>query len=280
MNFLLYWGALGQLAFVIGVFGCGSVLGLAIVRRLVPLERLQKNHEVASVTFGVLGAFYGLVLAFVIVAAWERFNQANDNAHQEATALENLYKLSTGLSEPVRGELQSALVDYTNHVVEVEWPEMAQLAYNVDKAGVLKLWEIVLSDHSNDSRELMLMDKSIDQLDVINQSRSLRLLFYDDDLPSVVWFVIYLGCVITIGFSYFFGSNVFRAQEIMCASFSILLGMTILAIVELAHPYQGAVTISNEPFRYALLRMKETQPIKLGANARLVLKPESARSTQ
>ena len=40
-------------------------------------------------TFGVLGAFYGLVLAFVIVAAWERFNQANTDALQEATALES-----------------------------------------------------------------------------------------------------------------------------------------------------------------------------------------------
>jgi hypothetical protein len=85
----------------------------------------------------------------------------------------------------------------------------------------------------------------------------------------VVWIVIYLGCAITIGFSYFFGSNVFRAQEIMCASFSILLGMTILAIIELAHPYQGVVTISNEPFRYALSRMKETEAIKVGARTTL-----------
>ena len=32
----------------------------------------------------------------------------------------------------------------------------------------------------------------------------------------------------TIGFSYFFGSNVFRAQALMCWFFSILIGMTIL----------------------------------------------------
>jgi len=49
-----------------------------------------------GITFGVLGAFYGLVLAFVIVATWERFSLANTNAHQEATALESLYKLGAG----------------------------------------------------------------------------------------------------------------------------------------------------------------------------------------
>ncbi len=99
----------------------------------------------------------------------------------------------------------------------------------------------------------------IDQTDLINQARSIRFLFYEDDLPSVVWIVIYLGCAITIGFSYFFGKNVFRAQELMCGFFSVLLGMTILAIIELAHPYQGTVTISDEPFRYALLRMDEAE---------------------
>jgi hypothetical protein len=69
--------------------------------------------------------------------------------------------------------------------------------------------------------------------------------------------------LMTIGFSYFFGSNIFRAQVIMCGFFSILLGMTILAILELAHPYQGVVTISNQPFRYALSRMEAAKTYKM-----------------
>ena len=69
----------------------------------------------------------------------------------------------------------------------------------------------------------------------------------------------------TIGFSYFFGSNVFRAQVLMCGFFSILLGMTILAILELAHPYQGVVTISDEPYRYALSRMEAADSYKMAA---------------
>ena len=273
MNFLLYWGAAGQIAFVLVVFGGGSVGGLYIVRRLVPVDHLQKNHEVAGVTFGVLGAFYGLVLAFVIVAAWERFNQANANAHQEATALEGLYELGAGVSEPMRTQLDSAVLEYTHRVLEEEWPQMADNRYHAERARVLKLWSIVLSYHTADSREQMLVDKSIDQLNLINQARSMRVLFYDDDLPSVVWLVIYLG-VITIGFSYFFGSNIFRAQVAMCAFFSILLGITILAILELAHPYQGTVTIPDEPFRYALSRMVEVGNYKMAKVASGAANPQ------
>ncbi|MGO9606808.1 MAG: DUF4239 domain-containing protein [Candidatus Binataceae bacterium] len=267
MDFLLYWGTAAQIAFVIAVFGGGSVAGLYIVRRLVPVDHLQRNHEVAGVTFGVLGAFYGLVLAFVIVAAWERFNQANVNSHEEATALESLYKLGAGFSEPMRTQLDSAVLEYTHNVVEKEWPQMANNTYRAEKGRALKLWSVILSYHTADSREQMLVDKAIDQLNIIGQARNERILFYDDDLPSVVWLIIYLGCAITIGFGYFFGSNVFRAQAAMCAFFSIMLGITILAILELAHPYQGTVTITDEPFRYALSRMEEVGKYKMATVA-------------
>ncbi len=257
MDFLLYWGTFAQIAFVFVVFGGGSVAGLCIVRRLVPVDHLQKNHEVAGITFGVLGAFYGLVLAFVIVAAWEQFTAANANSHQEASALESLYKLGAGFAEPMRTRFDSAVFEYTHRVVDEEWPQMANDTYRAQTGRTLKLWSILLSYHAADSREQMLQDKAIDQLNVLGQSRNQRILYYDDDLPSVVWLIIYLGCAITIGFSYFFGSHVFRAQVVMCAFFSVLLGITILAILELAHPYQGTVTIPDEPFRYALSRMQE-----------------------
>lgn len=263
MDFLLYCGVATQIIFVVVVFGGGSIAGLCLVRWLVPLDRLQKNHEVAGVTFGVLGAFYGLVLAFVIVAAWERFNDANAYALTEATALESLYKLGEAFSEPMRSQLDSVVLEYSHRVVEKEWPEMAHNTFQGGKVGAHELWSTVLADHPTDSREQMLMDKSIDQLNLISQARAERFNFYEEDLPSVVWTVIYLGCLMTIGFSYFFGSNVFRAQVLMCGFFSILLGMTILAILELAHPYQGVVTISNEPYRYALARMEEAGGYKM-----------------
>ncbi|MGH7812705.1 MAG: DUF4239 domain-containing protein [Candidatus Binataceae bacterium] len=256
MNFLLYWPAAAQTMFILIVFGGGSVAGLYLVRRIVPLEQLKKNHEIAGVTFGVVGAFYGLVIAFVIVAAWGRFDRANEQAHTEATALESLYKIGAALPEPVRTRLDSAVIAYTRRTVNEEYPEMASNAFPMKGEGADRLWQIVLSFTPSNAKEQMLTDHAIDELNQITWERSLRILYYGSDLPSVVWVVIYLGCAITIGFGYFFGGNIFRSQALMCGIFSILLGMTILAILELAHPYQGVVTISDEPFRYALARMQ------------------------
>ena len=110
----------------------------------------------------------------------------------------------------------------------------------------------------------MLVDKSFDQLSQISEGVSLRYLYSRENLPSVVWLVIYAGLVITIGFSYFFGLETFYSQALMCAVFSSLLGLTLLAILELAHPYQGSVTVSDVPFRFALVRMDALDKVALG----------------
>lgn len=266
MDYLLYMSTIEQIITVTVIFSGLSVLGLYIVRILVPLETLKKNHEVAGFTFGVLGAFYGLLLAFVIVAAWERFDRANANVQEEGVALISLYRLSKGYSAPTGSDLQHAIRAYTNRLIDVEWPDMANAKFESidDSVGTLSLWQIVATYKPEDARQSLLVDKSFDQLSNLTGETSLRYLYSRENLPSVVWLVIYAGLFITIGFSYFFGLETFWSQALMCAIFSALLGLTILAILELAHPYQGSVIVSAQPLRYALSRMDDMDKVAFG----------------
>jgi len=266
MDFLLYWNTWEQIIFVLVVFSSVSVFGLYLVRILVPLERLKKNHEVAGFTFGVIGAFYGLLLAFVIVAAWQRFDRAETEVEGESVALTSLYRLSKGFTEPVGTQMQKAIRTYTHKLIDVDWPDMAKYRYaNIEHSmGPLVLWQIATNyKPENDPRREMLVEKSFDQLTELSNAYSLRYLYGRENLPSVVWVVIYAGLFITIGFSYFFGLETFRSQALMCAIFSSLLGLTIVAILELAHPYQGAVTVSDRPLKYALMRMDDMDKVAL-----------------
>ena len=206
------------------VFSGLSVLGLYVVRVLVPLERLKQNHEVAGFTFGVVGAFYGLLLAFVVVAAWERFDRATEQVQSEGIALISLYRLSKGFAEPVATDMRTALRSYTHGLIDKEWPDMANYRFQQmnDSMGPLPLWQIVTNYKPQDTHQQMLVDKSFDQLSQLSAAVSMRYLYCRDDLPSVVWVVIYAGLLITIGFSYFLGLETFRSQALMCATFSSL----------------------------------------------------------
>jgi hypothetical protein len=271
MYFLLYCSTPVQVGIIVVVFSSLSILGLYLVRRIVPLEHLKQNHEVAGFTFGVIGAFYGLLLAFVIVAAWERFDRADEMVQMEAMSLVSLYRISKGFPQPLQHNLQQELRNYALRAINVEWPEMARYIHGVtDNPGkadnpivYLGLWALVGSYNPPDTRQTLLVDKSYDQLQQLGEDRALRYMYSNDAFPSVVWLVIYAGLFITIGFSYFFGLDTFPSQALMCGIFSSLLGLTILAILELAHPYQGSVVISDAPFRFAITRMDKIDKVAL-----------------
>src|ERR1700722_14377333 len=108
MGFLLFWTTWVQVTFIIVTFSGVSILGLYAARRLVPVENLKQNHEVAGFTFGVIGAFYGLLLAFVIVAAWQRLDRADEMVQSEAMTLASLYRLSMGFATPLHRHLQQS----------------------------------------------------------------------------------------------------------------------------------------------------------------------------
>jgi cytochrome c oxidase assembly factor CtaG len=88
--------------FVILFFAAVTVGGLYAVRRKVPAQILREEHDVAGFAFGVIGSFYGVVLAFVIVAVWQRFERATEKVQDETVAIANLYTLSQGLGEPMK----------------------------------------------------------------------------------------------------------------------------------------------------------------------------------
>jgi hypothetical protein len=241
-----------QAILVVLVFAGLSITGLYLMRRAVPAQILREDHDVAGFTFGVIGAFYGVVLAFVIVAAWQRFERADEKTQNEALALTNMYVLSRGFEDPMRSDMIAAVRKYASEVVNREWDAMAQASFQKSMDSEQNLWKVLLTYNPKDSRDQILLGKCLDDMGQLSDARELRYVFYGQGLPSVVWIVIYVGCVITIGFSYFFGTRRQRSQAIMCGTFAALIGLTILAISELSNPYQGTVNVSSQPFRFVI----------------------------
>jgi Na+/melibiose symporter-like transporter len=275
MTFIQFLPTFLQALIVIAVFAGTSIVGLMLIRRRVDPQRLRDDHDVAGFTFGVVGAFYGVVLAFVIVAAWQRFERATETAQRESLAISNLFSLSQGLSEPQRSQMQAALRAYTSRVINHEFSAMQHSDFHQSMEPVRRLWAVLLNLRRSPPpgpEQQTIFDKSIDQMAELSDARQLRYMYYSEDLPSVVWLVIYVGCFITLGFGYFFGTRNLKSQALMVGTFAALIGLTILAISELATPYQGAVVVPSDPFRF-VLRSLSTEPGPPGSG----VNPSSAR---
>ncbi len=89
-----------------------AVTGPFAVRRFVRLERLQTNNEVAGFKFATVGVLYAVLLAFVVVVVWQKYNDAENVVSQEAGALAAIYRISADLPPEHMQHMHTALDGY------------------------------------------------------------------------------------------------------------------------------------------------------------------------
>ena len=87
------------------------------------------------------------------------------------------------------------------------------------------------------------MSEALHQLDEVTQARRLRLVLAPGVVPGVLWFVLSVGAVVTIGFTLFFGTENLRIQAMMTGILTFLICSGLLVIVATDQPFAGAVKV-------------------------------------
>jgi hypothetical protein len=100
------------------------VLAVWVIRRTVPATREGFHAEISAPMLGVVAALFGLILAFVIIIAYQNFLDADANVSREADALSSVVRDSAAFPEPGGANVRLAVGNYVRTVVDKEWPEM------------------------------------------------------------------------------------------------------------------------------------------------------------
>ena len=80
-----------------------SLLGFFVVHRLVPVAVRRIHNDVAGFVFAILGAIYGVLLAFVVIVVWEQFNEANQHAENEGSSAIVLFRSMSAYPDKQQG---------------------------------------------------------------------------------------------------------------------------------------------------------------------------------
>ena len=115
-------------------------------------------------------------------------------------------------------------------------------ALNALYAAALRLME-------NGSRQPAIFGEMFKQLDAITQARRTRLHLATGIVPGIVWLVLSCGAVLTVGFTFFFGTRNLPAQVMMTGILSVIVFMGLLVIVSIEHPFTGPVHVGSEPLQ-------------------------------
>jgi hypothetical protein len=252
MSSLLYLPIPVSFLIIIGLSVFISIAGLKLVRRRFSADSLKENHEVAGFIFNAFGLIYAVLLAFVVYATWTDYNEAKHNIEIEANKLSDLFIDVEGFPEPVKSNLQKQILVYSDCVVNDEWKKM-EIGGKSDAAreSIEKIFREYLSVEVRNLPNVYIYQESLKRLNELSEYRRLRILSGSDYIPGVIWFVVIIGAVISIGYTYFFGSRRAIAQYIMTAALAITNSMVLFLIYILDHPFTGLNAISAEPFKLA-----------------------------
>jgi hypothetical protein len=237
-------------------------IGLMLVTRvLYGVDRLSLNNEVAGFKFAVVGVFYAVLLAFVVIAVWEDFRKTEEAVRDEAKAAVDLHRITFAL--PVEGgaEIRTHLLDYVNDVREHEWKTMALgEPSDVVIKDLDQLSRATFDVSPQNQQEAALYQEALRLLAVMTDNRNERLDSSDGSMPRVLWLVLIVGGLITLGYPAFFGSTNTVAQVLMTAALAELVALALLLAVAFDYPFTGEVHISAYPFDQALRQMPPNWP--------------------
>jgi Na+/proline symporter len=235
------------------IFIALSMAGPFLIRRHITFERLRTNNEVAGFKFATIGVLYAVLLAFVVVIAWERYHDAERALAAEAGSASTLLRLSTGLPEASGAALRQGVSAYLKSVLEDDWPAMAVgHASPATTRALTSIYQLVVRYRPSDLHDSDLQKDILQQLDQLTQARRERLVMAEGTVPNVIWFVLFMGAVLTIGFTLFFGTQNVLIQSLMTGVLAALIFSAILVIIGLDRPFTGAVVVSRESIRTVL----------------------------
>jgi len=234
-----------------------ALFGVYLVRKTYSADVLKENHEVAAIIFNAFGLFYGVMVAFVVFATWNGYDEATKNLQMEASEALDIFHSAESFPDPANKIIQQGLRDYVASVYNDEVPRMSQGEIGVYSGGAHASLRTLFSQMDATSipnRELYA--ESLRCLNNLAQYRRMRIFAGNDTVPPVIWLVLLVGGVFAISYTFFFGMKNIKAQYLLTTTLTVMVSSILFLIYVLDHPFTGTSKVSLEPLRQAMVSMQ------------------------
>lgn len=234
-----------------------SVALHALLQRRLRSDMLRRHNDVAGFLFSAVGVLYAVVLGFVVVVVWQKYDGSVSNVENEVDATGNLYHVVDGFPPGPRARIRAGLMDYIGIVLNTEWPAMER-DQEVPQLGAVRLESVSYAIDTfspANFRQFAAQQAAVADEQRLFDARRARLIATVPAVPAVLWFALVVGALAMVAFCYIFGVENRPAQLVMTAILVGLIGILFVVIEEFSTPFAGSVRISPDGWLYLQQRL-------------------------
>jgi hypothetical protein len=230
-----------------------AVAGAIVAHNRIPIE-LRESHTVPlGLIFGGLNVMFGVLVGFSAFLVLNKYQAAEQAVQNEAANVEEVYRHAEALAEPKRDEIRGLAASYARVVVEEEWPLMRQGKTSPrahDLADDLR--RSILTYEPTTSTQQSLYAQLLGDVDELHESRTARVLYVSQRIPTLLWIALGGLSIIMIAFSYLVGMENRRLHLLAVAALAGGIVLVLFMIGELDRPFGAEPRVEPEPFELVL----------------------------
>lgn len=238
-----------------------SVFTYKLFRRYYP-EGLISGDAIrpAALIGTIIGSLFGLLLALVVVNAWQNYDGQKKRLAQEAVVLGNLYRDARGFDPVSQKMIQDAIIDYTNVIITDAWPAMAE-GKESQKSWISfnHLYSLVLNYTPTNNNQEVIFIRSMENLNQLASFRRLRVFTsLAGAIPSPVWGSLVILALISVFITMMFRISNDKVQITIMSLHVSTIAVIISIIYLLDTPFRGGFKLT--PFQFQHL-LEEVYPV-------------------
>ncbi|WP_330461117.1 DUF4239 domain-containing protein [Streptomyces sp. NBC_00820] len=241
------------LVLVLGMLGaCAVVVVITVVRskRAPEDEDPNETPDVIEYMTMWIGVVYAIVLGLAIAGVWEARSAAQDHVQAEAQALHEISARVRVYPPDVRDRIRDDIDTYVGYVVDTEWKSMTDHDRVTDRGGQLldRLRQDVTDYQPKNDFEAQAYQPVLDQMAAADQARNARADSTGATMPSVVWWGLLAGAVITIGMVFALQIRRTARELILAGLFSATIAFMLFLIWDFDAPFSRGIAATAGPF--------------------------------
>lgn len=243
------------LLFALLVVAAASVV-VALLQKFAPPTARGHNNELGTTLFELLTVLYAIVLAFVLITAWEDKNEAGLVTYQESNELVDVYWSAAALEPDQRDAMRAAVRAYTDEVIEVEWSAMRDRE-PVSAEGLLLLDAMrapVAEVQADDEALQARLDAVRDGVTTTEEYRTERLFTAQRGLGPAMWTVLVPGALLVFAVMLTLGTPTRRYQFVLVGLISGMVALMLFAAYQLEYPFSRGGAMEPVAYEMAIER--------------------------